>query len=133
MVLHPSSTAEYSPLLLDGDRLLIFLRIILWFAVPRPYTETIYDNSVCVDLMLSRNRSPRNSSRSSPPSTCIDGAGSWRIIPVDDLREMDLRLLITDNIHLWNWGVRVLLYNILSSSITTHDLLFSQDFCQDVF
>ena len=31
----------------DGDRLLIFLRVFLRFAVP----ETIYGNSVCVELI----------------------------------------------------------------------------------
>ena len=90
----------------DGDRLLIFLR----FAVPRPYPEIIYGNSVCVELLiksLSGNESPRNSSRSSTPSTPVDGAVAS--IPVDDLTGMDLLLIIREIIRLWNWGVSAVL------------------------
>ena len=36
---------------------------------------------------------------------------SQRIILVDDLREIDLRLIIRDNIRLWNWGVTAIQCN----------------------
>ena len=44
----------YYPIFVDGDRLLIFLRVFLRFAVPGPYSETIYGNTVCVELITLR-------------------------------------------------------------------------------
>ena len=46
--------------------------------------DYMYGNSVCVELII-KSQSPRNSSRSSSPSTSVDVAGGS--IPKDDLRE----------------------------------------------
>ena len=87
--------AGYFPIFADGDRLLIFLRVFLRFAVPWPYPETIY----CVPILLARIALRKLTRTTSSPSTLVDVARES--IPIDDLR-----LIIREIIRPWNWGVR---------------------------
>ena len=49
-VLHPSSTAGYFTVFVNGDRLLIFLLIFPRFAVPRPYISAFFVQNIEVNF-----------------------------------------------------------------------------------